>query len=102
MSVTDHLPDAWQDLADDIRRARTTETVEVWQARATQAEVRVAKLEAVIAVAIAMLSDDRLRSAGAALRAALAGPAERPRPEPGTIMDDDQLEELAKAEDHGS
>lgn len=54
--MPDDSPDPWADLADDIRRtARAAETAEVWQARATQAEARVAELEREIKA----LTDDR-------------------------------------------
>jgi hypothetical protein len=56
--------DPWADRADDIRRtARAAETAEVWQARAAQAEARVAELEAAVVRAAGYLRDDLPRTA---------------------------------------
>jgi hypothetical protein len=56
-------PDPWTDLADDIRRDRAAEAVEVWQARAAKAEARVAELEGAVIRAAGYLRDDMLRTA---------------------------------------
>jgi hypothetical protein len=61
MAGTDHDP--WADRADDIRRSGHLELVEVWQARATKAEARVAALETAIVRAASFLRDDMPRTA---------------------------------------